>query len=250
MIKDAILGGLEDHCEGRGVQRWFDWAWSDWARWACRTWPSSAPIPQVTVAAACDKTAYLTDMLTKYTGTEVPRRLRPHAGRRVARRVLIATPSKLHASMVQQGARARPACVLRKALRARRRGRRAAGQRWPRPRGWSTRSATTSASSAPSRRRRASSSRARWARVHHVRAEAYGPVVLRPKGGTWRSAQERGRRRALRLCVPCDRPGELHRRRAGVGGRRRAEQRLLARRRRRGLLHAALPRRRQRASSA
>ncbi|TMH27330.1 MAG: Gfo/Idh/MocA family oxidoreductase, partial [Betaproteobacteria bacterium] len=28
--------------------------------------------------------------------------------------------------------------------------------------------------------------------VHHVRAEAYGPVVLRPKGGTWRSAKSEG----------------------------------------------------------
>jgi predicted dehydrogenase len=28
--------------------------------------------------------------------------------------------------------------------------------------------------------------------VHHVRAEAYGPVVLRPKGGTWRLAKNEG----------------------------------------------------------
>ena len=28
--------------------------------------------------------------------------------------------------------------------------------------------------------------------IHHVRAEAYGPVVLRPKGGTWRSAKNEG----------------------------------------------------------
>jgi predicted dehydrogenase len=28
--------------------------------------------------------------------------------------------------------------------------------------------------------------------IHHVRAEAYGPVVLRPKGGTWRSARSEG----------------------------------------------------------
>jgi scyllo-inositol 2-dehydrogenase (NADP+) len=28
--------------------------------------------------------------------------------------------------------------------------------------------------------------------VHHVRAEAYGPVVLRAKGGTWRSAKNEG----------------------------------------------------------
>jgi predicted dehydrogenase len=29
-------------------------------------------------------------------------------------------------------------------------------------------------------------------RVHHIRAEAYGPVVLRPKGSTWRSAKGEG----------------------------------------------------------
>ncbi len=29
-------------------------------------------------------------------------------------------------------------------------------------------------------------------RVHHIRAEAYGPVVLRPKGATWRSQKSEG----------------------------------------------------------
>ena len=28
--------------------------------------------------------------------------------------------------------------------------------------------------------------------IHHVRAEAYGPVVLRRKGATWRSAKNEG----------------------------------------------------------
>src|ERR1700722_3053684 len=28
--------------------------------------------------------------------------------------------------------------------------------------------------------------------LHHIRAEAYGPVVLRPKGGTWRSQKSEG----------------------------------------------------------
>jgi predicted dehydrogenase len=28
--------------------------------------------------------------------------------------------------------------------------------------------------------------------IHHVRAEAYGPVVLRQKGGTWRSTKNEG----------------------------------------------------------
>lgn len=29
-------------------------------------------------------------------------------------------------------------------------------------------------------------------RLHHIRAEAYGPVVLRPKGGTWRASKTEG----------------------------------------------------------
>jgi predicted dehydrogenase len=29
-------------------------------------------------------------------------------------------------------------------------------------------------------------------KLHHVRAEAYGPVVLRPKGATWRAAKSEG----------------------------------------------------------
>ncbi len=38
--------------------------------------------------------------------------------------------------------------------------------------------------------------------VHHVRAEAYGPVVRRKKGGTWRSAKSEGRLRVVRLRLP------------------------------------------------
>ena len=35
-------------------------------------------------------------------------------------------------------------------------------------------------------------------RIHHIRAEAHGPVVLRPKGATWRSQKS--------FSAPCRRP--------------------------------------------
>ena len=82
--------------------------------------------------------------------------------------------------------------------------------------------------------------------VHHVRAEAYGPVVLRPKGGTWRSAKNEGGGALYDYaCHAIDLVNFV----AGVpdvGRRRRPPRRLLARRGRRDLLHAALRRRRQR----
>ncbi len=118
-------------------------------------------------------------------------------------RSVVATPSKLHAA---HGRRRRssaacmsfarsPSCSIPRTA--------SAWRRWPRRKRSSTRSATTTASSAPSRRRRASCSSGALGTLHHVRAEAYGPVVLRPKGSTWRSRKGRGRRRAVRLRLPC-----------------------------------------------
>ena len=171
---------------------------------------------------AATQTAYLTDVLTKYTGLkcydDFDRMLQTRAARR---RWSIATPSKLHASMVREGARARPARLLREALRARRRRRRAAGRagreqgarqpgRLPLPlrrrvQGGGAHRAVGRARHGPSRSRRG---------LRSGRAA--------PQGRHLALGQERGRRRAVRLRLPCDRPGQLHRRHADVGERRGA----------------------------
>ena len=84
------------------------------------------------------------------------------------------------------------ACVLREALRAGRGRWRAPGRAWPTARscvtqvGYHYRFVGAFQEAARVVRSGALGT------VHHVRAEAYGPVVLRPKGGTWRSAKSEG----------------------------------------------------------
>ena len=58
--------------------------------------------PQVKVVAACDQTAYLTDVLTKYTGLKCYDDYDRMLAEERLDAVLIATPSKLHASMVDK----------------------------------------------------------------------------------------------------------------------------------------------------
>jgi hypothetical protein len=82
--------------------------------------------------------------------------------------------------------------------------------------------------------------------IHHVRAEAYGPVVLRAKGGTWRSSKNEGGGALYDYaCHAIDLVNFVVG--APDGGERRgAPRRVLARRRGRGLLQLPLRQRRQR----
>ena len=98
-------------------------------------------------------------------------------------------PARAHGA---QGTRARHARVLREAARPRSPRRRRADRRSPRSAAWSRRWATTTASSAPSARSSASSTPARSGAVTTALAEAYGPVVLKPAGRTWRSQASTG----------------------------------------------------------
>lgn len=147
--------------------------------------------PGVKVVAACDTTTYLTDVLTKYTGLKCYADLdRMLAGEQLDA-VVVSTPSKLHAAMVEK--------VLQRGLHvfcekpfvldvadgerlvalAEERGLvNQVGYHY-RFVGAFREAARVVASGA-------------LGQVHHVRAEAYGPVVLRPKGGTWRSAKSEG----------------------------------------------------------
>jgi predicted dehydrogenase len=147
--------------------------------------------PGVKVAAACDQTAYLTDVLTKHTGLKCYDDYDRMLDGEGLDAVVIATPSKLHAGMVgkaldrglhvfcekpfvldvadgerlaslaeakglvnQVGYHFRFVGAFQEAMRIVKSG--------------------------------------GLGRIHHVRAEAYGPVVLRPKGGTWRSSKSEG----------------------------------------------------------
>jgi scyllo-inositol 2-dehydrogenase (NADP+) len=147
--------------------------------------------PDVEVVAGCDSVAYFRDVLTKYTGLacyqDFDRMLaetRPDA-------VLIATPSKLHAAMVEQ-ALARGIHVFcekpfvldisdgeRLVALADERGLVTQVGYHCRFVGAFKEAARIVESGA-------------LGRVHHVRAEAYGPVVLREKGSTWRGVKSEG----------------------------------------------------------
>ncbi len=147
--------------------------------------------PEVVVVAACDTTAYLTDVLTKYTGLKCYSDLDQMLASEQLDAVVVSTPSKLHAGMVEKALQrglhvfCEKPFVLDVAdgerlidLAATRNLVTQVGYHY-RFVGAFQEAARVVASGA-------------LGKVHHVRAEAYGPVVLRPKGSTWRTAKNEG----------------------------------------------------------
>ena len=147
--------------------------------------------PDVVVVAACDTTAYLTDVLTKYTGLKCYSDLDQMLASEQLDAVVVSTPSKLHAGMVEKALQrglhvfCEKPFVLDVAD-----GERLIGLA-------ATRNLVTQVGyhyrfvGAFQEAARVVASGA-LGKVHHVRAEAYGPVVLRPKGSTWRTAKNEG----------------------------------------------------------
>ncbi len=147
--------------------------------------------PGVVVVAACDTTTYLTDVLTKYTGLKCYSDLDQMLASEQLDAVVVSTPSKLHAGMVEKALQrglhvfCEKPFVLDVAdgeklidLAATRNLVTQVGYHY-RFVGAFQEAARVVASGA-------------LGKVHHVRAEAYGPVVLRPKGSTWRTAKNEG----------------------------------------------------------
>ena len=147
--------------------------------------------PQIDLVAACDATAYLTDVLSKHAGLKCYSDFDRMLGEAQLDAVLVATPSKLHATMVQKALErglhvfCEKPFVLDVAdgerLQAQADGKQSVTQV-----GYHYRFVGAFQEAA-----RVVQSGA-LGTVHHVRAEAYGPVVLRAKGGTWRSAKSEG----------------------------------------------------------
>ena len=194
--------------------------------------------PDLDVVAGCDATAYLTDILTKHTGIEVLRRLRRAC---CDRRRSTRSSSRRRRSCMRRWCKPRSSAACTSSARSPSCSTSPTASGWSRWReaaGASPRSATTTASSAPSRRRRASSNRARSGDGPPRARRGLRPGRAAQKGRHLALGEERGRRRALRLRMPCDRPRQLRRRDAVRGERRGSPRRLLARRRRRDLLHA------------
>lgn len=147
--------------------------------------------PKVELVAACDTSSYLTDVLSKHAGLKCHADLDRMLAQETLDAVVIATPSKLHATMVGKAlerglhvfcekpfvldtAEGERLCALAQ-----------------------MRSLVTQVGY-HYRFVGAFQEAARVARsgglgvIHHVRAEAYGPVVLKPSGGTWRSDKGEG----------------------------------------------------------
>ena len=147
--------------------------------------------PDLDLVAGCDSSAFLTDILTKYSGLECHGDFDRMLEQERLDAVVIATPSKLHAAMVekalerglhvfcekpfildiQNGERLVASAELKGLVNQV---------------GYHFRFVGAFMEAARIVRSGALGT------VHHVRAEAYGPVVLRPKGGTWRSAKSEG----------------------------------------------------------
>jgi len=147
--------------------------------------------PGVKVVAACDKTAYLTDVLTKYTGLKCYDDYDRMLNEGQLDAVVIATPSKLHASMVEKALERGLHVFCEKPFvldvaDGERLAALAESKGLVNQVGYHYRFVGAFQEAA-----RLVNSGA-LGRIHHVRAEAYGPVVLRPKGGTWRSAKNEG----------------------------------------------------------
>ena len=147
--------------------------------------------PGVQVVAACDTMTYLTDVLTKYTGLKCYDDLDKMLAGEQLDAVVISTPSKLHASMVQKALDRglHVFCEKPFVLDV------ADGERLA---ALALAKGSTTQVGYHYRFVGAFQEAARVVRsgaqghVHHVRAEAYCPVVLKPKGGTWRSAKSEG----------------------------------------------------------
>jgi predicted dehydrogenase len=147
--------------------------------------------PDVDLVAICDSSAYLLGVLGKYTGIETYNNFEKMLDEVRPDFVLVATPSSLHARMVraaiERGVHVfceKPFCLteadgVELAADARARG-------LVTQVGYHNRFV-----GAFQEVKRLLAAEA-IGEVTHILAEAYGPVVLRPQGGTWRSKSSEG----------------------------------------------------------
>lgn len=147
--------------------------------------------PNLDLRAICDPTDYLREAVSRYTGIKGYADFNQLLRSEVLDAVVIATPSRFHPEMVQAALEAglhvfceKPFCLDPADSAA---------------------LATLAADSGlvtqvgyhyrfvePFRQLRQILERKELGELHHIRAEAYGPVVLHPKGSTWRSAKIEG----------------------------------------------------------
>ncbi len=147
--------------------------------------------PDVKVAAVCDSTGYVLDILHKYTGVTVYTDYAKMLNEVELDAVIIATPSRFHAAMVEEALKRglhvfceKPFCL--DAADAERLTTLASERGLVNQVGYHYRFV-----GAFQEMKRLVDSGA-VGKVSHVLAEAYGPVVLKPKGSTWRTQRTEG----------------------------------------------------------
>ena len=151
--------------------------------------------PQVDLVAGCDATAYLTDVLEKHTGLKCYGDFDKMLANEQLDALLVATPSKLHADMVGKAlAKGLHVFCEKPFVLDVADGERLVGlardKQLVTQVGYHYRFVGAFQEAARIVRSGALGD------IHHVRAEAYGPVVLRAKGGTWRSSKTRAAARS------------------------------------------------------
>jgi predicted dehydrogenase len=147
--------------------------------------------PAAKLIGVCDSASYLCSILNKYTGIEVFSNYRELLDQKSLDAVIIATPSRSHGEIVREALQRnlhvfceKPFCLdvaegLELAELAER-------KRVVNQVGYHYRFVGSF-----NEAKRLLDAQA-LGRLHHVRVEAYGPVVLRPKGVTWRAKGSEG----------------------------------------------------------
>jgi len=147
--------------------------------------------PDVTVEAIVDSTGYLLDVLAKYTG----RRTFTDFGKMLEAvdldAVIIATPTRMHEAMVRTALERDIHVFCEKPLTLSSEDSMALSKLAER-RGLVTQVGYHNKFVGAFREVRNLLDAKAIGRVTHILAEAYGPVVLRPKGSTWRSRKSEG----------------------------------------------------------
>jgi scyllo-inositol 2-dehydrogenase (NADP+) len=147
--------------------------------------------PDVNLVAGCDASAYLTDVLTKHAGLKCYSDFDRMLADEQLDALIVATPSKLHASMVEKALNRGLHVFCEKPFvldvqDGERLAALAEAKGLNNQVGYHYRFVGAFKEAARIVKTGALGT------VHHVRAEAYGPVVLRQKGSTWRSAKNEG----------------------------------------------------------
>lgn len=147
--------------------------------------------PDVDLVAVCDASGYMLDVLNKYTGIQCYADYKKMLAEEKPEAVFVATPSRFHGEMVQAALDLnmhvfceKPFCLDL-----------AEGQRLvelAESKGLVNQVGYHYRFVGAFQEMKRLVEAGVIGRVHHVRAEAYGPVVLKPKGSTWRTSKNEG----------------------------------------------------------